>query len=89
MAITLFLGTITEEKEASYKRCFYLSRKQERTQKYGVEVRYLSVSKELSKTKLLKLLDARHFTIFLLVDCGMNIVGAIKENELIDELTNK
>ena len=35
------------------------------------------------KTKLLKLIDARHYTIFVLVDDNLKPVSFIREDELV------
>ena len=87
MAITLFVGGITEDKQAVYKRTFFTSRKIERTFKRGVEVRYVYVQEKMERRKMLKLLDARHYTIFVLVDENMNQKALLREDQLLTLLT--
>lgn len=83
MAVTLFVGGITEDKQAVYKRNFWQVRKIERSKNKGIEVKYLYVNQQTSKTKLLKLIDARHYTIFVLVDDNLKPVSFIREDELV------
>jgi len=88
MAITLFVGVITEDKSAVYKRTFYLSRKRERIKKNGVELRVLYVDENMPLYKLLKMLNARHYTIFVCVDENLKQKQIISEKQLLDKLGN-
>ena len=82
IAITLFVGAITEDKKAMYKKILFFEKKQKKVKKQGVEVRHIIVDKNLSQAKLMKFIDARFFTIFLIVDEFMNIVQTIPEDLL-------
>ncbi|MBQ3158202.1 MAG: site-2 protease family protein [Clostridia bacterium] len=84
MAVSLFISGTIEDKNAVYKKCFYLSRKYERTKKRGLELRRVYISEELPKYKLLKMLDARFYTIFIIVNEHMQEIGIIKENEIVN-----
>ena len=88
IAVTLFAGVISEDKNAVYKRIYLQQQKIQRTEKYGIEQRVLFVSKNLPVRKLLKLIDLRHFTIFNMVDENMNVVKVLTENQVVQE-TNK
>ncbi len=83
MAITLFVGGISEDKSAVYKKVFYITRKKQRTFKSGVETRYVMVNKNMEKAKLLKLINARFYTVFLFVDDNLNVVKEVGEAELL------
>lgn len=88
-SISLFIGGVTEDKNAVYKRNLFSSRKAERMSKRGVEIRRLYVSVNMPKSKLFKLLDARHYTIFVLVDENLKEVAVIRESELLDCFASK
>ena len=88
MAVTLFLGAITEDKSAVYKRNFYLLRKYERAKKRGVEEKKIYVSEDIKPYNLLRLIDARFYVVFILVDKNMKEVGIIKERDLVESFTN-
>ena len=54
-----------------------------------MEVRLLYVNKNMPILKLYRLLDARHYTIFVLVDDNMKQTKLLKEDEVIKSLTNQ
>ena len=85
-SVNLMMSAFATDKSASYKRCYFSVRKMERIRKYGVETRYLMVSKDLDFFKLYKLTDARHYTIFLLVDENFNIVKKLSEVDLFKNI---
>lgn len=86
VSVTLFISGITEEKAAVYKRSMMRTRKIERTNKRGVEVRYLLVNQKMEDFRLYRLLSARFYTIFVLVDDNFNRVGIVEEDKLIERL---
>lgn len=83
VAISLFVGGISEDKNAVYKKSFYFSRKYERAKSKGVEIRKIYISEDFKKAKLYKLLDARFYTVFIVVDKDMNEIGVIKEKDIV------
>jgi len=85
MAVTLFMGVIQEDKDASYKRLFFLNRKRDRLNKTGIETRYIMVSESIESSKLFKYINARFFTIFLFVDENFKIKKRLSENEIINK----
>lgn len=87
-SINMFIGSITEDKKAVYKKLLYLPRKIERTKKSGVEIRYILVGYQTEKIKLFKMLNARFYTIFILVDNNLKQVGIIQESELINSFSS-
>lgn len=87
MAVTLFLGGIVEDKKAIYKKTFYQERKKERAKKRGVEVKYLGVKNQEDKSKFLKFITPRFYTIFVVFDDDMSVIEYITETSLIDRLT--
>ena len=89
MSVTLFSQAIAEDKQAVYRRAYFSKRKVERTKKNGVEVRLLYVNKNMPILKLYRMLDARHYTIFVLVDDNMKQTKLLKEDEVIKSLTNR
>ncbi len=89
MSVTLFSQAIAEDKQAVYRRAYFSKRKAERTKKNGVEVRLLYVNKNMPILKLYRMLDARHYTIFVLVDDNMKQTKLLKEDEVIKSLTNR
>lgn len=89
MSVTLFSQAIAEDKQAVYRRAYFSKRKVERTKKNGVEVRLLYVNKNMPILKLYRMLDARHYTIFVLVDDNMKQTKLLKEDEVIKSLTNQ
>lgn len=82
IGITLFLGGIVEDKNASYKKTYFFNRKKARLAKRGVEVRYVCVSEKNQNSNLIKMLNARYYTIFILVDSNFNKVRVVEEREL-------
>jgi len=83
MAITLFVGAISEDKNASYKRLFFSQRKRNRIKKVGVETRLVMVSEKASYATIIKHISARFFTIFLFVDENFNVVKTLNENQIL------
>lgn len=83
MSVTLFISAITEDKNAVYKKVMFLTRKQERIKKSGVEQKYVYVSNNISPKKLIKLLDAKYYTVFICVDENLNKTKVITEYDLI------
>ncbi len=86
VAITLFISGVTEDKSASYKRSLMKQSKLERAKKRGVEIRYLLVSRDLDDYKLYRLLSARFYTIFVLVDQNLHPLSQLTEDELIGRM---
>lgn len=83
MSVTLFISVVTEDKNAVYKKVMFLTRKQERIKKRGVEQKFVFVSDNISPQKLMKLLDAKHYTVFICVDENLNKTKVITEYDLI------
>lgn len=84
MSVTLFVSGIADDKNAVYKRALYLSRKFKRATRNGVEVRYVLVFEETPKEKLITLLSARFYTIFVLIDSKFNKVKEVEEKSLFE-----
>lgn len=87
ISITLFVGAVSEDKSASYKRAFAMNRKIERTKKRGLEVRYVYVNKDVDDYKLLSLINMRTYTIFIIVDESLEPVGRIDEKEVLNRFS--
>ncbi len=83
MSITLFVGAITEDKSATYKRYISFAKKKEQLTKKPLDIKYVSVKYGVSVFKLIKYIDARHYTIFLLLDESLNEVEKITEGQLL------
>lgn len=83
VSITLFVGAIAEDKKAVYKRILFLERKRIRSKTTGVEIRYIMVDEYINKAKLLKLINARFYTIFLLVDDNFCVKKQISEYDIL------
>ena len=83
ISVSLFIGAISEDKKASYKRIMFMERKKERCYKNGVEVRHIMVNEKIEKLKLLKMVNARFFTIFVLVDDNFNVKKHISEKDIL------
>lgn len=88
MAITLFAGAISTDKDASYKRIYLQKRKLERVKKQGLEQRVLYVGKDIEYKSLIKLIDLRHYTTFMLVDDKMQVVSKLSEDQIIEKVLN-
>ena len=82
ISVTLFISAISEDKSAGYKRLLFLERKKKRIKNKGVETRFVMVQKGYSESFLLRQINARFFTIFIVVDENLNIIKQIKENEI-------
>ena len=85
-SVNLMMCAFASDKSASYKRCYFTIRKKQRIKKYGVETRYLMVDCDADYLKLYKMTDARHYTIFLLVDENLNVVKRVSEHEIAGNL---
>ena len=83
-ALMLFISAITEDKKAVYKKVMFIERKKRRIEKKGVEIKYVLVNNKADKKSLLKLTNARFFTIFLVVDDNLKVINQIQENELFE-----
>lgn len=81
-AITLFIGAITEDKMAVYKKLLLSKRKTQRIKNKGIETRYIMVNENFEKSKLIKYVSARFFTIFLFVDNNFKVVKTLNENQI-------
>ena len=89
ISVTFFIGAISEDKEAKYKRIFFLERKLKRAKKHGVEIKNILVCENVSDKELIKLINARFFTVFHIVDQKFNVINTISEDKLINSLTHK
>lgn len=85
----LIMSVFAEDKTAVYKRCFYSKRKYERVKKFGIEARFILVNEEINNFRLYNMLDARHYTIFLLVNDRMQTMRRITETQLLEELSSE
>ena len=85
-SVNLMMGAFATDKSAVYKRCYFSLIKLERVKRNGLETRYLLASKNMDNFSLYKMTDARHFTIFLLVDDNFNIVRRVTESDLYNSL---
>ena len=57
--------------------------------KRGIEGRNVFVDKDIDLFGLFKLLDARHYTIFYLLDEQFNICSRIEESEVIEKIKDE
>lgn len=83
-AINLFVSAIVEDKNAVYHKLFYTERKLQKSKNGGIEGQEIIVHKSVRFASMLKMLDARHFTTFVLVDENFNVVAKVKENQLAE-----
>lgn len=81
-AINLFVSAIVEDKNAVYHKLFYTERKLQKSKSGGIEAQEIIVHKSVRFASMLKMLDARHFTTFVIVDDNFNVVSKVKENQL-------
>ncbi len=81
-SVNLFLSAMLENKNAVYRRLFLTERKIKKSKNGGIESQVVFVHQSVSALKLARLVDARHFTTFLIVDDEFNVKKKIKENEL-------
>lgn len=81
-SVNLFLSALLENKNAVYRRLFLTERKIKKSKSGGIESQVIFVHQSVSAFKLARLVDARHFTTFLVVDDEFNVKKKIKENEL-------
>lgn len=81
-SVNLFLSALLENKNAVYRRLFLTERKIKKSKNGGIESQMIYVHQSVSVMKLARLVDARHFTIFFVVDDEFNVKKKIKENEL-------
>ena len=88
-SVNLMMSAFASDKSAVYKRCYFSLRKMDKIKKSGLETRYIMASKNADMLTLYKLTDARHFTIFLLVDDNFDVVKRITESEISKSLSQK
>ena len=81
-AINLFVSAIVEDKNAVYHKLFYTERKLQKSKSGGIEAQEIIVHKSVRYASMLKMLDARHFTTFVIVDDDFIVVSKVKENQL-------
>lgn len=81
-SVNLFLSAIIEDKNAIYKRLFYFEKKLQKTKKGGIEGQTIYVGNSVSLHSLVKLIDARHFTTFVIVDENFKECNRLTEIEL-------
>ena len=81
-SVNLMMSAFATDKSAVYKRSYFSVRKMQRIKSGGLEVRNLLVSKDCNLLSLYKMLDARHYTIFLLVDDNFNISQRLTEQDI-------
>lgn len=81
-AINLFVSAIVEDKNAVYHKLFYTERKLQKSKSGGIESQEIIVHKSVRFAGMLKMVDARHFTTFVIVDDNFNVVSKVKENQL-------
>jgi len=89
MSVALFLGGTNEDKQASYKRVLFMPRKIERINKAGVESREIYVSQNLDKRKLLRMINSRYYTRFIVVDDDFKVIESFSENDLVKTIGAK
>ena len=85
-SVNMFISAVAEDKQAIYKRNLYILRKLTRTKKQGVESREVYVHQSKSYMDLVKLVDARHFTTFMIVDDNFKTVQKIDEACLMKKM---
>lgn len=81
-AINLFVSAIIDDKNAVYHKLFYTERKLQKSKSGGIESQVIIVHKSVRFAGMLKMVDARHFTTFVIVDDNFNVVSKVKENQL-------
>lgn len=82
--VNLFLSAIIEDRNAAYKRLFYFEKKVEKSKNGGIEGQTIYINKNQPLHSLVKMLDARHFTTFIIVDDYFKPIKSISEVELQD-----
>lgn len=80
--VNLEFCVMTKDKNAVYKKCFYLSRKLERARKNGVEEKRVFVHFQKTPISLLKLLESNKFITFVIIDDNFKVLKTISENEI-------
>lgn len=81
-AINLFCSVICEDKNAVYHKLFQIEKKLKKAKSGGIEGQEIFVHKSVRFASMMKMLDSRHFTTFVIVDDNFNVVSKVKENQL-------
>lgn len=81
-SVNLFLSAILENKNAVYRRLFLVEKKVEKSKNGGVEGRIVYVHESVTYLSLLRLIDARHFTVFRVIDDSLRVKKEFLETEL-------
>lgn len=85
-SVNLIMSAFAEDKSAVYKRWLTVQHKKDRIRKNGLETRFVTVGENINNFILYKMLDARHYTVFLVVNDCFETKKRITETQLLQEL---